>query len=64
MNQTPEAEPEPTASASSFHDKSLDDMPVDRNASEKMTIPVIEEQVQIDKKVVESGSVRITKVVS
>ena len=64
MNQTPEAGPESTANASSFHDKSLDDLPVDRNASKKMTIPVIEEQVQIDKKVVESGSVRITKVVS
>jgi uncharacterized protein (TIGR02271 family) len=29
-----------------------------------MTIPVMEEQVQVDKKVVESGRVRITKVVS
>ena len=64
MNQTPEAGSEPTANASSIHDKSLDDMPLDRDASKKMTIPVIEEQVQIDKKVVESGSVRITNVVS
>lgn len=34
------------------------------DATGKMTIPVIEEQVHIDKKMVESGSVRITKVVS
>jgi uncharacterized protein (TIGR02271 family) len=59
MNQTPGVEPETTASESAFND-----MPVDRSTAKNMTIPVIEEQVHVGKKVVESGSVRITKVVS
>jgi uncharacterized protein (TIGR02271 family) len=59
MNQTPNVGPEPTANESPFNDE-----PADRNTAKNITIPVIEEQVQIDKKVVESGGVRITKVVS
>ena len=39
-------------------------MSADLDATGKLIIPVVEEQVHIDKQVVESGSVRITKVVS
>jgi len=58
MNQIPNSGQDPAASSLPLNDES-----VNLNTTESMTIPVIEEQVLIDKKVVESGKVRITKVV-
>jgi uncharacterized protein (TIGR02271 family) len=59
MNQTPNPGPDPTANPLPSNQE-----PASLDATGRMTIPVIEEQVHIDKQVVESGSVRITKVVS
>jgi uncharacterized protein (TIGR02271 family) len=57
-NQPSNSGPEPTASGSPHNDELLN-----RKTTEEMTIPVIEEQVLVEKQVVESGTVRITKVV-
>jgi uncharacterized protein (TIGR02271 family) len=59
MSQIPNPGPDPTANPLPSNQASAN-----LNTTGKMTIPVIEEQVHIDKKVVESGIVRITKVVS
>jgi uncharacterized protein (TIGR02271 family) len=59
MNQSSEYMPEPIASQSPGSDEAFN-----QDKTKKMTIPVIEEQVQVAKKVVESGTVRITKVVT
>jgi len=59
MSQTPNPGPDSTANP-----LSSDQAPDNLNTTGKMSIPVIEEKVHLDKKVVESGRVRITKVVS
>jgi uncharacterized protein (TIGR02271 family) len=59
MNQTSNPGPESAASGLPVTGEQ-----VNQDLTREMIIPVIEEQVHVDKKVVESGRVRITKVVS
>jgi uncharacterized protein (TIGR02271 family) len=59
MNQPSNSGQDPTPNQLPYNEGA-----VNQQAAREMTIPVIEESVQVDKRVVESGAVRITKVVS